>query len=112
LKDFFGFYYNKIIESLAANFDFLRFLGNGVNPSHVFRKKGQRSALHAAALGGDLVAVHVLVQAGAQIDHLDADLTSPLMLAVTEGHSNIVRYLIKAGASVAVRVSSFTKSTN
>ena len=63
-----------------------------------------RTALHAAAVKGHVLAVHVLVQAGAQLDPQDSDLLTPAMLAALHGHVRIVQYLVKAGACVTHQV--------
>lgn len=65
------------------------------------------SALHAACHGGHLSLVHLLLQAGADPDTLDRDQNTPLMLACAAAHNPVVKYLVKAGASVTLRVSNF-----
>lgn len=62
------------------------------------------SALHAAAAGGYLILVHVLTQAGSQLDQLDKEQNSPLILAIENGHHDIVKYLVKAGANITFKV--------
>lgn len=73
---------------------------HGINPNHVFRELNTRTALHAAAEKGHVLAVHVLVQAGSQLDPQDGDLMTPIMLASLNGHTRVVQYLVKAGACV------------
>lgn len=73
---------------------------HGINPNHIFREINMRTALHVASEKGHVLAVHVLVQAGAQLDPQDGDLMTPTMLASLNGHTRIVQYLVKAGACV------------
>lgn len=81
----------------------LIFTASGINANHVFREQGHRTGLHAAADGGFLACVHVLVQAGTQLDVLDRNQLSPLMLAATNGKADIVRYLMRIGADVTLK---------
>lgn len=62
------------------------------------------TCLHAASLGGYLTVVHLLLQAGAHTDVLDRDQNTPLMLACANSHNDVVKYLVKAGASVTFKV--------
>jgi len=62
------------------------------------------TALHAACSGGHLSAVHILLQAGAQLDVLNRDQNTPLMLAAVSNHNDVVKYLVKAGANVMLKV--------
>ncbi|XP_075734779.1 histone-lysine N-methyltransferase EHMT1-like [Rhipicephalus microplus] len=55
-------------------------------------------ALHAAAQGGHLILVHMLVQVGLSVHQSDDQLYTPLMRAVDAGAFNVVEYLLKAGA--------------
>ncbi|KAK3928595.1 Histone-lysine N-methyltransferase EHMT2 [Frankliniella fusca] len=73
---------------------------HGINPNHIFREMNMRTALHIASEKGHVLAAHVLVQAGAQLDLQDGDLMTPTMLASLHGHTRIVQYLVKAGACV------------
>ncbi|XP_054271745.1 histone-lysine N-methyltransferase EHMT2-like isoform X2 [Macrosteles quadrilineatus] len=83
----------KLIHILAA----------GLNPNHVFREWGMGSALHAACAGGHLTCVHLLIQAGANLDVVDRDQNTPLMQACANSHNDVVKYLVKAGASVTFK---------
>lgn len=56
-------------------------------------------AVHAAAQGGSMVLVHVLLQAGLPVDHQDDQLYTPLMRAVESGSLPLVQYFLKAGAN-------------
>ncbi len=62
------------------------------------------SALHAASAGGFITVVHILIQAGAQLDLLDKDQNTSLMLATVNGRNDVVKYLIKAGADISFKV--------
>ncbi|XP_014249022.1 histone-lysine N-methyltransferase EHMT2 [Cimex lectularius] len=75
-------------------------IAEGMNPN---REPGCLGALHAAAGSGFLAAVHILVQAGTNLDTLDKGQFTPLMAATLNGHNHIVRYLVKAGASLTVQ---------
>lgn len=57
------------------------------------------SALHYAAFAGRTRIVDLLVRKGAKIDARAPNLATPLMMAVREGHEDIVRALVEAGAS-------------
>lgn len=69
-----------------------------------------QTALHIASADGNLAAVHILLQSGAQIDLMDQDQNTPLILATQNGHNDIVEYLIKAGASITLKVLQYNKS--
>jgi euchromatic histone-lysine N-methyltransferase len=85
-------------------FSSLFFAGIGLNPNHLFRECSMGTALHAACSGGHLSVVHILLQAGVQLDVLDRDQNTPLMLAAVSNHNDIVKYLVKAGANVVIKV--------
>lgn len=59
--------------------------------------------MHIAADRGHLGCVHVLIQAGAQVDMMDKNQLTPLMLAAIEGRTDIVRYLVRVGADVTLK---------
>ncbi|XP_075526726.1 histone-lysine N-methyltransferase G9a [Dermacentor variabilis] len=56
-------------------------------------------ALHAAAQGGHLILVHMLLQVGLSVNQSDDQLYTPLMRAVDAGACAVVQYLLKAGAN-------------
>ncbi|XP_034247421.1 histone-lysine N-methyltransferase EHMT2 isoform X2 [Thrips palmi] len=78
----------------------VQIIRHGINPNHIYREISMRTALHAASEKGHMLAVHVLVQAGAQLDPQDSELMTPTMLACLNGHLRVVQYLVKAGACV------------
>ncbi|ENN73908.1 hypothetical protein YQE_09480, partial [Dendroctonus ponderosae] len=59
--------------------------------------------LHLAVQKGDLPIVYLLVAYRVDLDALDAEQGSALMLAVTEHRNQIAQYLITAGAQVALK---------
>ncbi|XP_077535993.1 histone-lysine N-methyltransferase G9a isoform X5 [Haemaphysalis longicornis] len=56
-------------------------------------------ALHAAAQGGHLTLVHLLLQVGFSVDQGDDELYTSLMRAADSGAAPVVQYLLKAGAN-------------
>jgi len=84
----------------------LNILSFGHNLNHVFTEHENKTALHIAAEKGHLATVHLLVQAGAQLDVMDNEQMTPLMLSVTCEHNPVLKYLVKAGASLTIKVKS------
>ncbi|XP_025161946.1 histone-lysine N-methyltransferase EHMT2 isoform X3 [Harpegnathos saltator] len=78
-------------------------LACGYNANHTFRDYAHRTSLHIAADKGHLSCVHVLVQAGAQVDVMDRNQLTPLMLAANKGKADVVRYLVRIGADVTLK---------
>ncbi|XP_032672802.1 histone-lysine N-methyltransferase EHMT1 isoform X2 [Odontomachus brunneus] len=78
-------------------------LACGYNANHTFRDYAHRTSLHIAADKGHMSCVHVLVQAGAQIDIMDRNQLTPLMLAAGKGKADVVRYLVRVGADVTLK---------
>lgn len=78
-------------------------LACGYNANHTFRDYAHRTGLHIAADKGHLSCVHVLVQAGAQLDVMDRNQLTPLMLAASKGKADVVKYLMKIGADVTLK---------
>lgn len=62
----------------------------------------QRTALHWAALRGDLNAVETLLDAGADVNVVDSFKCTPLLYAVSAAVPRIVELLILSGANVNV----------
>lgn len=63
-----------------------------------------QTALHAAACGGHLALVHIILQSGAAIDKLDQSQNTPLSLALLQGHNETVKYLTIAGSCTSLKV--------
>ncbi|KAK2584128.1 hypothetical protein KPH14_006564 [Odynerus spinipes] len=78
-------------------------LACGYNANHTFREYAHRTGLHIAADKGHLSCVHVLVQAGAQLDVMDRNQLTPLMLAASKGKADVVKYLVRIGADVTMK---------
>ncbi|XP_011063116.1 PREDICTED: histone-lysine N-methyltransferase EHMT2 isoform X2 [Acromyrmex echinatior] len=78
-------------------------LACGYNANHTFRDYAHRTGLHIAADKGHLSCVHVLVQAGAQVDVMDRNQLTPLMLAASKGNAAVVKYLVRIGADVTLK---------
>ena len=70
----------------------LQLLSLGYSPIQKFTEAENGTPLHVAASEGHVLTSHVLVQAGAELDAIDDDQATPLMLACTKGRPNIVRY--------------------
>lgn len=78
-------------------------LACGYNVNHIFRDHPARTVLHLASQYGYLGCVHILVQCGAQLDTMDKNQNTPLMLASLNGKNDVVRYLIRAGCDVTLK---------
>ncbi|XP_051167228.1 histone-lysine N-methyltransferase EHMT2 [Leptopilina boulardi] len=75
----------------------------GYNANHTFRDYANRTSLHLAAEKGQLACLHVLIQAGGQVDVMDKNQLTPLMLAACKGRADVVRYLIRIGADTTLK---------
>ena len=62
-----------------------------------YNKKGAR-VLHAACWCGAVDVVHLLLEAGAELDHATEEGASALFVAAQKGHTEVVRALIERGA--------------
>lgn len=82
----------------------LKIIASGLNPNHIFEENNNETALHVAAGNGHLPAVHILLQAKAQINVLDGEQNTPLTAAINAKHNDIVKYLIKCGADLVLKV--------
>ncbi|XP_066281886.1 protein phosphatase 1 regulatory subunit 12B-like isoform X2 [Branchiostoma lanceolatum] len=61
------------------------------------------TALHQAALDGNIDFVKLLVRHGAKVNCQDEDGWTPLHAAVAEGHPQVARFLLRSGARRSVR---------
>ncbi len=61
---------------------------------------GGFAALHYAAREGCLACIAPLLKAGADIDIVDPDRVTPLNIAIMNGHFNVAKALVEAGANV------------
>jgi ankyrin repeat protein len=59
------------------------------------------TALMTAVKHNDVNAVKSLIAQGANVNELDANQDAPLVMAAYQGHTDIVRLLLEAGADVA-----------
>ena len=75
-------------------------IDEGADVDERYRVFGE-TALHLAALGGNLQIVTLLIEAGANIDAIGYSYT-PLMIAAEAGDVEMVRLLIKSGANVNI----------
>jgi uncharacterized protein len=69
-------------------------------PRKKIMNEGGFASLHYAAREGCLACMQLLVAAGAQIDITDPDRTTPLQIAILNGHLDLARALIEAGADI------------
>ena len=72
------------------------------NEMDIQERKAHRknSLLHAAAEGGSIEILNLLVAKGASVNALDCCLKNPLMVALKHGNANAVKYLLASGANV------------
>lgn len=80
------------------------YAGLGHNVNMVYQDADGQTALHAAAFGGHLAVVHIILQSGAALDKLDQSQNTPLSLALVQGHNDTVKYLIQAGSCASLKV--------
>ncbi|XP_054035996.1 ankyrin repeat and SOCS box protein 3 isoform X2 [Dryobates pubescens] len=57
-------------------------------------------ALHLSARHGSLESLHVLLESGADPNEVTTEATTPLFLAVENGHINTVKFLLQHGANI------------
>lgn len=60
-------------------------------------------SLHASAMVGDLKSVKLLLEKGANLNSLDRQGHTPLIMASWRGHINVAEYLIQKGADINVK---------
>jgi ankyrin repeat protein len=59
---------------------------------------GGMTALHYTAREGHMAAARALVESGADVNAINADKFSPLVMAIANGHFDLARYLLDHGA--------------
>lgn len=77
------------------NVRIIQLLSLGYSPNQKFTECEGGSPLHVAAIEGHVLTSHILVQAGSELDNLDDEQNTPLMLACIHGQAEVVRYLLK-----------------
>ena len=90
----------------ALGFTSVQFLPSKARPRPappVFRRIGPQfvggmAALHYAAREGHMDAAQALLEGGADINQVDANKFSPLVLAIVNGHLDLAKYLLNRGA--------------
>lgn len=58
------------------------------------------TALHYACFYGQLTSVKIVVECGADVNKMAPEISSPLLLAASGGHAEIVKFLLGCGADV------------
>ncbi len=72
------------------------------HPPYCSGEDGSPSIVHCAALAGVVESVQVLLEAGCELDCVDAKGRTPLIRACSEGLDEMARFLISRGADVCV----------
>lgn len=72
-------------------------------PEKYFEKEDSTTALGYAAEAGNLTKVNALLAAGANVNHQSFFQITPLMEATREGHYEVVKRLLDAGADLSLR---------
>ncbi|XP_066293531.1 histone-lysine N-methyltransferase EHMT2-like isoform X3 [Branchiostoma lanceolatum] len=75
-------------------------LADGFDPNYKFESNNKATAMHAAAEKGFTEIVHILIQAGGNIDASCDEMKTPLLMAAFNGQLAVVQYFIKAGANI------------
>eukprot|EP01091_Cochliopodium_minus_P002611 TRINITY_DN12457_c0_g1_i1.p1 TRINITY_DN12457_c0_g1~~TRINITY_DN12457_c0_g1_i1.p1 ORF type:complete len:165 (+),score=30.15 TRINITY_DN12457_c0_g1_i1:44-538(+) len=71
--------------------------------TNLYEKQMLRSALHIAALKGNIKSIAILLKNGADINQLDVNDETPLHLASFKGHFHAILYLIKSGSNQSIK---------
>jgi ankyrin repeat protein len=77
------------VPGVERGFNYLELIGN----------QGGVTALHYAARQGYREAAQVLVDAGADVNQLSGDQSSPLLVAAINGHFDLAKFLLDNGAN-------------
>ena len=84
------------------NVKLLQLLALDYSPRQKFPEANGGSPLHVAAAHNLVLTAHILVQAGAELDALDDNNETPLMVACKEGHADLTRFLLAAGCGFSL----------
>jgi ankyrin repeat protein len=90
---------NNILKEMKELPDFHGINLSGVNDKGAFGN----TPLHIAAIRGDIDAVQILLDYGAEINAQGEGGYTPLHEAVEQGHYDIVELLFKNGSSVSIK---------
>lgn len=74
------------------NVKIIQLLSLGYSPKQKFTDSENGTPLHVAASEGHVLTSHILVQAGAELDAIDDEQNTPLMLACIKGKAKVVKY--------------------
>ncbi len=89
--------WNLVESVLKGNPEALMLLlERGANPDAL--AEGGMSALMFATERNDLILVKILVLNGADLELSDAETTTPLLIAVLNGHFDVAHFLLEKGA--------------
>lgn len=97
---------NKNLVNLVKSGDVEKMaviIGQGFDVNTRFEDHENETLLHVASRVGNLILVHLLIQAGANVDVTNNQLSTPLMAAVECGKNSVISYLIKVGASAEIK---------
>lgn len=83
----------------SAAADSVNSLGRSIGYSELVGDKGGLAPLHFAAREGNTQAALALLKAGADINQLTGDKTSPLLMATINGHFDLARVFVERGAN-------------
>lgn len=90
-----------IAATLAGDAETVRsLLQTGSDPNQAYRTN---TALTYAARDGFTAIAQVLVEAGADVNWIDGEGVTPLILAAFKGHEDIARLLLEQGADTTIR---------
>lgn len=95
---------NMYVPTKAGdNVKLMQLLSLGYSPKQRFTEAEGGTPLHVAAAEGHVLTVHILVQAGSELDALDEEQNTALMLACNHGCPEVVKYLLQAGADMTLK---------
>lgn len=85
------------------NVRLIQLLSLGYSVVQKFAEIKGGTLLHVASSEGHVLTAHILLQVGAELDALDNEQCSSLMIACSIGKVEMVRYLLGAGADITLR---------